>query len=201
VRLYFPVLAHRADNSKKASPDSKQFRALFHQLTGLPVFMASHVRLFPSFSHSIQLVNQDEFHVVDDAVYQYPVVIVSQDYNGVCVEALQSLCERMAKDGWIVVSVKHTNINCSALNPFFPSELSVPAPETTELEPDEDNRNAQEQRTREHANELVRILDIILSIQYGQFKLNTEESVECRLLKGRMDLERLVILGCKQLFK
>lgn len=132
---------------------------------------------------------------------QYPVVIVTQDYNGIEVNALDGLCEKLAKKEMIVVAVKHGKHENSPWNHFNVPFVSM---DSKDAPMDSSNHELLENRLESRSEEIVQILDHLLAIHYGQnpysFYHNDHEAagreeMATALFKNRLNLENLIVLG------
>jgi hypothetical protein len=124
VELYYPVRpmatsAYEKENSKSSSTNSMpssllsngnlaEWKSFYSQLTGISRHLLNHLSFIRTQSlPSTASTAADKLLPVAEIPASLPILIIPQDYNGYQVNPMRYLCEQMASDGWLVVSLQH----------------------------------------------------------------------------------------------
>lgn len=113
----------RPIGAKLINENLAEWKSFYSQLSGISRHLLGHLSLIRTQSLSqnrfqrtnapsiLDDINRKSEQIqvlpVADSPASLPILIVPQDYNGYQVNAMRSLCEQIASEGWLVVSIQH----------------------------------------------------------------------------------------------
>jgi hypothetical protein len=194
VRAYYPVDSDAKQPPLKPTPYTPDSNRKHHQTL---TFFSSLTNVSKKWFQTIIHADSPFVHSMDpehhlslpfvSKQYSFPVMVVTQDYNGMDVDPMQAFCAGFARQGWIVVTVTHGPAPQSGQQvPYFPGRI------------DSDTMWCDEEwglgrRLESRSREVSHVLDRLMALHYGG-ALGTED-LWVSLFKGRLDLEKLTVMG------